>query len=227
MSYLSEAFALLFDSEGELLQIIGVTMRMSFFGTLISCALGIPLGVWLGTAHFRGRKLVLRIVHTLMGLPPVVAGLIVFLILSNRGPLGQFRLLFTVTAMVIAQVVLITPVVMGLSASFVTAKAPAIRETAHGVGIRGWRYGGLLLWECRAQLVSVVLTAFGRTIAEVGAVSMVGGNVRYKTRVMTTAIVLESNKGNFEFAVALGVVLLLIALVVNLIAGAVTEDRHA
>lgn len=227
MSYLAEAFALLFDSEGELLQIIGVTMRMSFFSTLISCTLGIPLGVWLGTAKFRGRRFVLRIVNTLMGLPPVVAGLIVFLILSNRGPLGQFRLLFTVTAMVIAQVVLITPVVTGLSASFITAKAPAIRETARGVDIRGWRYVGLLLWECRAQLTSVVLTAFGRTIAEVGAVSMVGGNVRFKTRVMTTAIVLESNKGNFEFAVALGMVLLLIAFAVNLVAGAITEDRHA
>ena len=227
MSYLAQAFALLFDSEGELLQIIGVTMRMSFFSTLISCALGIPLGVWLGTARFRGRKLVLRIVNTLMGLPPVVAGLIVFLILSNRGPLGQFRLLFTVTAMVIAQVVLIAPVVTGLSASFVTARAPAIRETARGLDIRGLRYVGLLLWECRAQLISVVLTAFGRTIAEVGAVSMVGGNVRFKTRVMTTAIVLESNKGNFEFAVALGVVLLIIAFAVNLVAGAITEDRHA
>ena len=227
MSYLAQAFALLFDSEGELLQIIGVTMRMSFFSTLISCALGIPLGVWLGTARFRGRKLVLRIVNTLMGLPPVVAGLIVFLILSNRGPLGQFRLLFTVTAMVIAQVVLIAPVVTGLSASFVTARAPAIRETARGLDIRGLRYVGLLLWECRAQLISVVLTAFGRTIAKVGAVSMVGGNVRFKTRVMTTAIVLESNKGNFEFAVALGVVLLIIAFAVNLVAGAITEDRHA
>ena len=227
MSYLAQAFALLFDSEGELLQIIGVTMRMSFFSTLISCALGIPLGVWLGTARFRGRKLVLRIVNTLMGLPPVVAGLIVFLILSNRGPLGQFRLLFTVTAMVIAQVVLIAPVVTGLSASFVTARAPAIRETARGLDIRGLRYVGLLLWECRAQLISVVLTAFGRTIAEVGAVSMVGGNVRFKTRVMTTAIVLESNKGKFEFALALGVVLLIIAFAVNLVAGAITEDRHA
>jgi tungstate transport system permease protein len=153
-----------------------------------------------------------------MGLPPVVAGLVVFMLLSRSGPFGSLKLLFSVTAMVIAQVILITPIITGLSASVSSARAGRLKETATGLGIGRFRQVLLLLSECRVQLISVALTGFGRAISEVGAVQLVGGNIQYKTRVMTTAIMLETNKGNFEFAVALGIILLLLAFIFNSVA---------
>ena len=168
----------------------------------------------------------MRVLNTLMGLPPVVAGLLVFFLLSRSGPLGSLKLLYTVSAMVIAQVLLITPIVAGLSASIVSGISPRLRETARGMGLSRHAEFFCLLYECRGQFLSVVLTAFGRSIAEVGAVSIVGGNVQYKTRVMTTAIMLETNKGNFEFAVSLGVVLLLIAFIINSAALSLQEHER-
>ena len=226
MQYFIDALKLLFGANGELRQIVGVTLQMSFFSTLISAAIGMPLGVLLGTTEFRGKKLIMRIITTLMGLPPVVAGLIVFLFLSRSGPLGSLGLLFSVTAMVIAQVVLITPIIMGLTASAVAARAPQVLETTHGLSVKKTKVLWLMLYECKAQLISILLSGFGRSIAEVGAVQLVGGNVQFKTRVMTTAIMLETNKGNFEFAVALGILLLLISFAVNSIAQRLEEVRH-
>ena len=225
MEVFAEALGLLFGADWELRQILWVTLKMSLSSTAIAVCIGVPLGVLLGTGKFRGRKLILKIIHTLMGLPPVVAGLIVFLLLSRSGPLGSLRLLFSVPAMVIAQVVLITPIVTGLTSSMVSAKAPAVMETAAGIGLSRSRTLWLILRECRPQLVSVVLTGFGRAISEVGAVQLVGGNVQYKTRVMTTTIMLETNKGNFGLAVALGILLLLIACVINALAGKLQEER--
>jgi len=213
-----QALALLFEPNSELRQIIGVTLYMAFFSTAISSCLGIPLGVLIGSRGFRGKKVVMRILNTLMGLPPVVAGLLVFLLLSRSGPLGEYRLLYTVQAMVTAQVLLITPVVAGLSSSIVSDRAPMLRETAAGMGMGRIEELICLLYDSRAQLLSTVFLGFGRSIAEVGAVSIVGGNVQYKTRVMTTAIMLETNKGNFEFAIALGAVLLLISFIINALA---------
>lgn len=213
-----QALALLFEPNSELRQIIGVTLYMAFFSTTISSCLGIPLGVLIGSRGFRGKKVVMRILNTLMGLPPVVAGLLVFLLLSRSGPLGEYKLLYTVQAMVTAQVLLITPVVAGLSSSIVSERAPRLRETAAGMGMGHWQELLCLLYDSRAQLLSTVFLGFGRSIAEVGAVSIVGGNVQYKTRVMTTAIMLETNKGNFEFAIALGAVLLLISFIINALA---------
>lgn len=215
LEYLRQAFSLLLGGDRELWQIIGVTVRMSFFSTLISSVIGLPLGVALGRAKFRGKGIFLRITNTLMGLPPVVAGLIVFLLLSRRGPLGSLQLLFSVRAMVIAQILLITPIITGLSASVSSVKAKSLCETADGIGISKFRQVFLLLTECKSPLISVILTGFGRAISEVGAVQIVGGNVQWKTRVMTTAIMLETNKGNFEFAIALGIILLILAFVVN------------
>lgn len=213
--------------QGELMQIIGVTMIMSFFSTTISSLIGIPLGILLGSRDFRMKKFLMRLVHTLMGVPPVVAGLVVFLLLSRRGALGSLQLLFTVQAMVVAQVLLITPIVIALTASTARARAEALIETTRGLGVNRGRELLLILNECRSQLVSIVLTGFGRSIAEVGAVSMVGGNIAFKTRVMTTAIMLETNKGNFELAIALGGMLLIIAFVVNVIAQRFSEDQYA
>ncbi len=210
----------------ELVQIIGVTLRMSFFSTTISCLLGMPLGVLLVSSRFKGKKTVKKIINTLMGLPPVVAGLIVYMLFTKYGIFGRFNLLFTVEIMVIAQCILITPVVTSLTQSVASVSGRQLLETSKGLGLSKFKTVLLLLSHNRTALFSVVLTAFGRSIAEVGAVSLVGGNIQWKTRVMTTAIMLETNKGNFSFALALGIILLLISLVVNLIASALTKERE-
>lgn len=211
----------------ELLQILAVTLRMSFFSTLISCLVGLPLGVLIESGRFRGRGLVKKNVNTLMGLPPVVAGLIVYMLFTKYGPFGRLGLLFTVEVMVIAQCILIIPIVSSITASVVSTNLTAVSQTAKGLGLSKAKTLRLLLNENKYALVSVVLTAFSRSIAEVGAVSLVGGNIQWKTRVMTTAIMLETNKGNFSFALALGCVLLLISLVVNILAGVFSKDEKA
>ncbi len=215
MDGIIKALSLLFGENPELRQIIGVTLRMSVISTTISSGLGIPLGVLIGSKEFKGKHWVQRFTNTLMGLPPVVGGLAVFLLLSRSGPLGTLKLLYSVTAMVIAQVILITPIMTGLTATIISIPAPRIRETAQGVGISAWRQMWLMIYECRSQLISTILVGFGRAIAEVGAVQIVGGNVQYKTRVMTTAIMMQTNMGQFHFAIALGIVLLTISFGIN------------
>ena len=224
MDALKQALHLLFSLDPELLQILGVTMRMSFFSTTLSCLVGLPLGALIGTRSFRGKAVLKKLIHTLMGLPPVVAGLLVYALFTHYGPFGRLNLLFTVRVMVIAQCLLIIPVVTGLTASFMEQSTRAVIDTAKGMGLSRRRVLFLCLSESRTSLLSVVLNAFGRSIAEVGAVSIVGGNIQWKTRVMTTAIMLETNKGNFSFALALGVILLLIAFVVNVAASFVVRE---
>jgi len=221
-----EALKLLFGADAELRHIVGVTLEMSFASTGISVLLGMPLGVLLGSRDFFGKRYIMRVVQTLMGLPPVVAGLMVFMLLSRKGPLGAFHLLFSVKAMVIAQVILILPIVAGLTAALVSVRAPQIQETTRGLGISRRKEASLLLYESKIQLISVVMTGFGRAIAEVGAVQLVGGNIQYKTRVMTTAIMLETNRGDFELALALGILLLLLSLVVNSFAQKLQEEKN-
>lgn len=224
MESIKQAFNLLFSLDKELLQIIGVTLRMSFFSTTISCLIGLPLGALIGTHKFKGKSFVKKLIHTLMGLPPVVAGLLVYTLFTHYGPFGNINLLFTVNVMVIAQVLLITPVVIGLSASFIESTSKPVIETAKGIGLSRGKIIGLCISEGRSSLLSVVLNAFGRSIAEVGAVSIVGGNIQWKTRVMTTAIMLETNKGKFSFALALGIILLIIAFTVNAIASFIVKE---
>ena len=204
------------SGDGELLKIIGTTLVMSFFSTGISALIGLPLGTALGRADFRGRGVILKVTDTLMSLPPVAAGLAVFMLFRSVGPFGGFHIMFTVRVMVIAQVLLITPVVTGLSAAAAGEKSKRLSETAKGLHISTPRQILLLIMECAPQFVSITLVGFGRSIAEVGAVSLVGGNIQYKTRVLTTAILLEANKGSFEKALALGIILLLISFAVNI-----------
>lgn len=215
MEYIKHAFNLLISFDPEVMGIIGTTLVMSFFSTAISALIGLPLGTALGRSSFRGKGAVLRISNALMGLPPVAAGLIVFMLFRSVGPFGSLHLMFSVEIMIIAQVVLITPVIVGMSAGAVGDKSAAMSETARGIGISPAKQTRLLMRECASQFVGIVLMGFGRSIAEVGAVSLVGGNIQYKTRVMTTAIMLETNKGNFDTAVALGIILMLISLIVN------------
>lgn len=199
---------------------------MSFFSTGISCLLGMPLGVMLGKSDFKGKRTIKKLTGTLMGLPPVVAGLIVYMLFTKYGIFGSLGWLYSVNVMVIAQCLLITPVVISLTESIVSGTGRAVLETAKGLGFKKGKTLCLLLSENRYALVSIVLNAFGRSIAEVGAVSLVGGNIQWKTRVMTTAIVLETNKGNFSFALALGMILLVISLVANILAGMLTKEER-
>ena len=215
---------MLMSMDRELLQIIGVTLRMSFFSTTISCLIGMPLGVLMTSTDFKGKKTVRKIINTLMGLPPVVAGLIVYMLFTKYGIFGSLGMLFTVEVMVVAQCLLITPVVISLSSSGCSVNGRSLIDTAIGLSFGKLKTMSLFLSQNKSALVSVMLTAFGRSIAEVGAVSIVGGNIQWKTRVMTTPIMLETNKGNFEFALALGMVLLVISFIVNILASLLTKE---
>ena len=215
---------MLMSMDREILQIIGVTLRMSFFSTTISCLIGMPLGVIMTSTSFRGKRTIKKIINTLMGLPPVVAGLIVYLLFTKYGPFGSLGMLFTVEVMVVAQCLLITPVVISLTSGVCSVNGKSLLETAKGLSFGKIKTMRLFLSQNRIALSSVMLTAFGRSIAEVGAVSIVGGNIQWKTRVMTTAIMLETNKGNFEFALALGIVLLIISFAVNILASLLTKE---
>lgn len=225
MEKIIEAFEMLLSMDKELVQIISVTLRMSFFSTSISCLIGIPVGVFLVNSNFKGKNTVKKIFHTLMGLPPVVAGLIVYLLFTKYGVFGRFNLLFTVEIMVVAQCILIIPIVVSLTQSVVSSGSKIIIETAKGLNLSKIKTDFLLVTQNKIPLISVVLTAFGRAIAEVGAVSLVGGNIQWKTRVMTTAIMLETNKGNFSFALALGIILIFISLFVNILASFFTAKE--
>ena len=223
MEAVKGVLALIFGEDPELRQILLTTLVMSVSSTCLSCLIGLPVGAAIGRREFRGKGILLRITSTLMGLPPVLAGLIVFLLFRSIGPFGSLHIMFSVPVMVVAQVLLITPVAVGLSASAVGERAPLLEETALGLGLPPLRRRALLYRECRGPFFSVALLSFGRSIAEVGAVSLVGGNIQYKTRVMTTAILLEANKGDFQKALALGVTLMLLSLLVNIPAYSLRE----
>lgn len=214
---LARAVELIVSADAELLNILSVTARMSLSSSIIALLLGLPIGIWLGASHFWGRNALLVVNRTLMGLPPVVCGLLFYILFSGVGPFRHMKLLYTVDIMIMAQVVLITPIVVGNMESYVAAVAPAVRETARGLGLRGSRTFLLLCGECVYQIISAYLLAFARSIAEVGAVSMVGGAIVWKTNVMTTAIMQYTNRGDFSLGIALGLILLCLSLVVNLV----------
>ena len=179
MDLLKEVLALLLGENHELRQIIAVTLQMSFTSTTIAVCLGIPLGSYIGISEFRGKGLLMRLIYTFMALPPVVAGLFVFFLLSRSGPLGQFRLLYSVSAMVTAQVLLITPVAIGLSANMVGASLPRMRDTLLGIGLSRPKQLLYILYENRRPLCAVLFTGFGRAFSVVGAAQLVGGNVQF------------------------------------------------
>lgn len=214
---LQKAVALILSADAELLNILSVTARMSLQSSLIALVLGVPLGIWLGDFHFPGRGILLVINRTLMGMPPVVCGLLFYMLFSGVGPLRHMKLLFTVKIMVLAQVALITPIVIGTMETYVSGIAPAVRETAKGLGLGRAKTFGLLCSECLYSILSAYLLAFARSIAEVGAVSMVGGAISWKTNVMTTAIMQYTNRGNFSLGIALGMILLAVSLLVNIV----------
>jgi tungstate transport system permease protein len=199
----------------DVLQTILLSLKVSGTATLIAVLLGIPFGVLVGIHRFRGRAFVIALIHTGFALPPVVIGLFVFMLLSRNGPAGDWNLLFTPTAMIIAQALLATPYVAGISLAAMQAVPADVRLQARALGASGLRALWTHMREARLGLVAAIIAGFGAVISEVGAVMMVGGNIAGETRVMTTAIVLETRRGNFRTAVMLGMVLLLLAFVVN------------
>ena len=216
-SAVNKAIQLILSADAELCNILSVTARMSLASSLIALLIGVPIGIWLGSCRFRGRGALLVLNRTLMGLPPVVCGLLFYMLFSGVGPLRHMKLLFTVKIMVLAQVALITPIVIGTMETYVSGIAPNLRETAKGLGLGRAKTFGLLCSECLYSILSAYLLAFARSIAEVGAVSMVGGAISWKTNVMTTAIMQHTNRGNFSLGIALGMILLAVSLLVNIV----------
>ena len=214
---LEKAIGLILSADLELIHILTVTARMSLASSVLALLLGVPIGIWLGACKFPGRHVLLVANRTLMGMPPVVCGLLFYMLFSGVGPFRHLKLLFTVDIMILAQVVLITPIVVGSMETYVSGIAPMVRETAKGLGLKGGKTFLLLCGECVYQIISAYLLAFGRSIAEVGAVSMVGGAIAWKTNVMTTAIMQYTNQGNFSLGIALGMILLTVSLLVNIV----------
>lgn len=209
------AFRLIFELDSELVGIVLMSLQVSLSAVACAAVIGLPLGALVGISRFPGRQAVIVLLNALMGLPPVVAGLMIYLLLSRSGPLGDLGLLFTPPAMVIAQTVLVTPIVAALTRQTLEDLHREYVEQFRSLAMGPIQTIGTLLWEGRYSLVTALLAGFGRAIAEVGAVIIVGGNIAHVTRVMTTAIALETSKGNLELALGLGIVLILIAILVN------------
>lgn len=207
-----------FDS--SLLEIVLLSLYVSGVALLISAILGIPTGVLMGLTRFTGRRLVVALIYTGMAFPPVVIGLFVYLLLSRNGPLGKVAWpfipdLFTPQAMILAQIIIALPLIMGFTMAAVEGVDPALRLQVRALGASPWQTSWAVMEEARSGVLAAVVAGFGGIISEVGAVMIVGGNIENRTRVLTTAIVLETNKGNFDLAVALGLVLLALAFLTN------------
>jgi tungstate transport system permease protein len=211
----AQALDLIFHLDPVLFGIIILSLKVSGLALVIATAFGLPVGAVLGLKRFAGRNLAISITNTLMGLPPVVVGLIVYLLLSRRGPLGFLGLLYSPTAMIVAQTILAAPIVTALCHSAIVNVDPLIRQAARTLGATARQETIALIREARYGILSAVIAAFGRVMAEVGSILIVGGNIAGYTRVMTTTIALETDKGNFELALALGVILLSISFVIN------------
>jgi tungstate transport system permease protein len=213
---LIQSLSLLFSGDPELYGIIGRSLLISGTAIILASLIGISIGVATALHSFPGRRLLINILNTFMGLPPVVVGLVVYLLLSRSGPLGFLGLLFSPTAMVIAQTILATPILAALTVSALLSVKPLVRDTALALGATPSQIAWTVVREARYGLMAAVIAGFGRVSAEVGAVMMVGGNIAGYTRVMTTAIVLDTAQGEFALAIALGLVLIFIAFLVNL-----------
>jgi tungstate transport system permease protein len=223
------AFTLIFGGDATLYAIVRLSLLVTVTATLIACFVGMPLGAIVALTRFPGRNAVVVALNGLMGLPPVVVGLMVFLLLSRSGPLGPFGLLFTPTAMIIAQAVLITPIIAALTRQVIEDLWAEYSQELTAMQVGPMARVRALLWDARFSLATIGLAGFGRAAAEVGAVMIVGGNIDGFTRVMTTSIALETSKGNLALAIGLGLVLIAIIMAVNALAWGVRQwaGRHA
>ncbi len=217
MEALGLALGLVAAFDAELFSIIGLSLQVSVTATVLAAVVGVPLGTILAIRSFFGRQILIVLTTTFMALPPVVVGLVVYLMLSRAGPLGPLGLLFTPSAMIIAQTILILPIVTALTREAVIPLHREYKDLLWSVGAGPWLTLKTIIWDARFAIATAILAGFGRAVAEVGAVLIVGGNIDGLTRVMTTTIALETSKGNLELALALGLVLILIAFSVNLL----------
>ena len=223
----SAAFGLIATLDPDLVEIVGLSLRVSLTAVALAALVGLPLGAALALIRLPGRRLLTVAMNALMGMPPVVVGLIVYLLLSRAGPLGVLGLLFTPTAMIVAQFLLVVPIVAALARQVVEDLWSEYEEQLRSLGASPARAIPTLLWDGRFSLVTAVLAGFGRASAEVGAVMIVGGNIDHVTRVMTTAIALETARGDLALALGLGVILLLLSLAINGAAFVIGETAKA
>jgi len=220
MEFLIEAFKkalfLIINLDRELLEIIFLSLKVSFSALIVASIFGIPLGAFLGMKKFPGKNAVIIFLNTGMGLPPVVVGLFLYMLFSRSGPLGFLHLLYTPTAMIIAQFVLAFPIITALTQSAIVKVDPVIKLTAKTLGATPFQIALTVIKEARYGIFAGVIAGLGRVMAEVGAILIVGGNIAGYTRVMTTTIALETDKGNFELALALGIILLTLSFIINI-----------
>lgn len=210
-----KAFGLITTFDLQLVEIVALSLKVSLTAASLAALIGLPLGAALAVTRFPVRRAVIVVLNALMGLPPVVVGLLVYLMLTNQGPLGSFQLLYTPTAMIIAQTILITPIIAALARQTVEDLDIEYDEQLRAFGLTTFARIQTLLYEGRMRLTTAFLAGFGRAIAEVGAIIIVGGNINHVTRTMTTAIALETSRGEFALALALGIILLALALGIN------------
>ncbi len=220
-SAFAQGARLVASADSELAAIVGLSLSVSLSAVTLATLIGLPLGAFIAIVRFRGRHAAIIALNAFMGLPPVVVGLVVYLLLSRSGPLGPLGLLFTPAAMVIAQTILIVPIIAGLSRQILEDAWGEYSEQLRSLGVTPMRAGLTMVWDTRFSLVTVVLAGFGRAAAEVGAVIIVGGNIDGVTRVMTTAIALETSKGDLPLALGMGMVLLCLVLGINATAQAI------
>lgn len=225
MNALKVAFDLIISQDKVLLETIGTTLYMALFSSVSALLIGVPIGILLSCARFPGKNVLVIILRTLMGLPPVVVGIVLFVLFSGTGPFGSLKLIYSVPLMIIAQIVLITPITAGMAEQHASGIFLKVFNTAKGLGLKSGKIYFLTMNECKYSVISIYLFAFARAISEVGAVQIVGGNILHKTRVMTTTIALNYNTGQFELAIALGIILLTIALLFNLTASLIVRKR--
>lgn len=219
----THALRLITSGEGRLFEIVALSLEVSVTAVAFAALIGLPVGALLAVERFRGRHAVIVLLNALMGLPPVVVGLLVYLLLSRAGPLGPLGLLFTPAAMVIAQAILVTPIIAALSHQTLEDAWREYEEQLRSLGAHRFKAALTLLWDTRFSLVTIVLAGFGRAIAEVGAVMIVGGNIDGVTRVMTTAIALETSKGDLPLALGLGIILVTLVIALNAVASLIRE----
>mgnify|MGYP003588311927 CR=1 FL=1 len=204
-------FDTLAAGQNDLLEVVSLTLQVSGTATLISIFLGLPVGLWLALNDFPGKKAILSVINFGMGLPPVVVGLFVSLLLWRYGPLGSLGIMYTPTAMIIAQSVIASPIIAGLSFAAISALPPTLRLQMLSLGATNWQASWILVKEAKLGLLAAVMAGFGGVVSEIGASMMVGGNIKGQTRVLTTATVMEVGKGNYDLAIALSIILLLLS----------------
>jgi tungstate transport system permease protein len=212
-----KALELIYTFDSEVMQIAGRSLYIGLTSIVIGSTICIPLAALIHFNQFRGKRLLVNVIQTFYSVPTVVIGLFVLVMVSNAGPLGFLDILFTPVAIVVGQVILITPILLGLTISALRSVDQTILDTAHSMGASRWQVAVLVIKEARFAVVAAVIMGFGRAISEVGISMMVGGNISGFTRTMTTAITLEAGKGDIELALALGIILLFLALVINII----------